>query len=256
MTENSEKPSTVLIDPLLLSNFVHQIINPLNGVVGTLDNVIDGTITDAGRRSQRLEAVRGQLKHSIEMIRNLAFLSQLATDDGAASLAKTVTDVCIPKLIIEAAQFFQEAGHTRGRRIVLTDRDTQYYVKGHADLLRQVFMNLFDNGVKYGNANSEVRVTPRPQKGTGHLFVEVESRGATFDNDEREKIFEMGYRGQAARDATSSGSGLGLFICRRILTLAHRASIEAERSSSGIALFRIRFGSFTIGGPYADTKDK
>jgi hypothetical protein len=51
----------MLVDPLLLSNFVHQVINPLNGVVGTLDNLIDGTIRDPGRRQQRLEALRAQL---------------------------------------------------------------------------------------------------------------------------------------------------------------------------------------------------
>src|SRR5689334_22121671 len=127
--EDSNKDlSVVLIDPLLLSNFVHQIINPLNGVIGTLDNVIDGTITDTGRKKQRLEAVRGQLKQSIEMIRNLAFLSQLATDKGTDALTKTATAVCIPKLIIEAAQFFQEAGSVRGIRILLTDAVTQYHV--------------------------------------------------------------------------------------------------------------------------------
>ena len=46
-----------LFDLHLLSNFVHQIINPLNGVIGTLDNIIDGTVPSE-RRDQRLKAVR------------------------------------------------------------------------------------------------------------------------------------------------------------------------------------------------------
>ena len=41
----------------LLAYFVHQIINPLNGVIGTLDNLIDGSVP-AEKREQRLRAAR------------------------------------------------------------------------------------------------------------------------------------------------------------------------------------------------------
>jgi signal transduction histidine kinase len=253
---NDPRSESSVIDPLLLSNFVHQIINPLNGVVGTLDNIIDGTISDGGRRKQKLEAVRAQLSHSIEMIRNLAFLSQIASDAGTAGLIETANKVCIPQIIIEAAQFFQEAGRSKKIHISLTDDSTQYIVRGHADLLRQVFINIFDNGIKYSDPDTEIRVTPRPQKSTEQLFIEIESRGSGFENEERERLFELGYRGEAARQATSSGSGIGLFICRRILEKAHEARIEAERASSGTTLFRIRFPSYTIGAPYAQGKNR
>ena len=42
-------------DMTMLANFVHQVVNPLNGVAGTLDNLIDGTIQD-DRRLQRTRA--------------------------------------------------------------------------------------------------------------------------------------------------------------------------------------------------------
>ncbi len=44
-------------DLTLLANFIHQIINPLNGVMGTLDNLIDGTVP-VEKRDQRLKATR------------------------------------------------------------------------------------------------------------------------------------------------------------------------------------------------------
>ena len=56
-----------LFDLHLLSNFVHQIINPLNGVIGTLDNIIDGTVPTE-RRDQRLRAVRAQLELSVLLV--------------------------------------------------------------------------------------------------------------------------------------------------------------------------------------------
>jgi signal transduction histidine kinase len=204
--------SSGLVDPLLLSNFVHQIINPLNGVIGTIDNLIDGTIKEPSRRQQRLIAVRAQLTHSIEMIRNLAFLAQVepSADSGGPTLVEAAQDVLLPEVIIEAAQFFQEVGAQRGVKVTLTDPKTQYRVRGHVDLLRQVFVNLFDNAVKYSNPHTVVTVDIHPQKATGHLLVEVASEGCKLEISEKDRIFELGYRGNAARAVRASSRILPL----------------------------------------------
>ena len=63
-----------MIDLALLSNFVHQVVNPLNGVAGTLDNLQNNEIEEH-RRPQRLRAARAQVEQCITLMRNLAFLS-------------------------------------------------------------------------------------------------------------------------------------------------------------------------------------
>jgi hypothetical protein len=47
-----------LVDMHMLSNFVHQVINPLNGVLGTLDNVIDGNMPAAKQHMRLVEGAR------------------------------------------------------------------------------------------------------------------------------------------------------------------------------------------------------
>lgn len=235
-----------VVDAPLLASFTHQIINPLNGVVGTIDNLIDGSISEQ-RRDQRLRMVRGQLTHAIELIRNLAYLSQLTTEAGRQSLRDMGATSVVPEVIIKAAMYFQELASARGVSIDLEDRHTQYVVRGHKVLLQQVFTNLFENAVKYGDANSAVRVISRPQRKSGNFIVEVINLGPGFSAGEREAIFQRGYRGQEARNVVASGSGLGLYICRDILSVGFDASIEAEHSpSSRTTTFRIRFPSVTI----------
>jgi signal transduction histidine kinase len=191
------------------------------------------------------------------LIRNLAFLSQLSSDQGALALREKATNVVIPALVIEAAMYYQEAGEGLGIGINLADRKTQYVVKGHADLLRQVFINVFDNGVKYSDQDTKITVTPHAQSHTGHLLVDIESTGVGFPFEERERIFERGYRGSAAQEIKASGTGLGLYICRRILEVAHNATIEAEYSpKTRKTLFRIRFREFEIGEPYGEGRDE
>lgn len=234
------------VDATLVANFTHQIINPLNGVVGTLDNLIDGTTTGQ-RREQRLRAVRAQLTYTIEMVRNLAYLSQLSTEAGRQGLRNFGSSCLVPELVIESAMFFQELGRERHIQIELDDRDTQYVVKGHEDLLRQVFTNLLENAVKYGFEGSTVHITPWAQKGSHQLIVEVRNLGPGFAYDDRERLFERGYRGASAKALVASGSGLGLYICREILDAAFGATIEAEHSAKKEeTTFRIRFPHFVI----------
>ena len=133
----------------LVANFVHQVINPLTAVSGTLSNLIDGTIQGA-RREQRLRAARGQLETTILLVRNLAYFSGISLDPNNVNPGHVSERCVIPKIILDAAQFFQELGANKHITITLTDRRTQYTILGNSALLQQVFMNLFDNGVKYG----------------------------------------------------------------------------------------------------------
>jgi signal transduction histidine kinase len=235
----------VAVDATLLANFTHQIVNPLSGVVGTIDNLIDGTI-QGERRDQRLRAVRAQLVNAIELVRNLAYLSELSTEGGRDSLRAGAVDVCVPQVIIEAAQILQEMARKRNIEVRLKDSVTQYVVKAHAALLRQVFTNIIENGIKYSDENTEIQLDVRAQRSTKHLLIEIASFGPGFTPAERERIFELGFRGTDALSMRASGSGLGLFICDRIVSL-YDAGIEAEYSpKSRETLFRIRFPSFSI----------
>jgi len=245
-TKPTNEQAVSHLDATLVANFTHQIINPLNGVVGTIDNLIDGTI-GGDRREQRLRAVRAQLQHTIELVRNLAFLSQITTAAGKQSLRELGGECLLPGVIIEAAMFFQEVAAERRIRIDLADRQTQYVLYGHRDLLRQVFTNLFENAVKYGDSDSRVHISPHLQKRTGSLIVEVTNKGEGFEFEERYSIFLRGYRGDSARERVASGSGLGLYLCHEILEAAFGASIEGEHSKARReTTFRIRFPRFTI----------
>src|ERR1700730_14191283 len=123
----------------LIANFVHQVINPLNAVSGTLSNLIDGTI-QGSRREQRLRAARAQLETTILLVRNLAYFSGISLDPTNVNPGHILQPCVVPKIILEAAQFFAEIGENKGITIRLTDRRTQFTVKGNPDLLRQVFM--------------------------------------------------------------------------------------------------------------------
>ena len=221
----------------LIANITHQAINPIGGVIGTLDNIIDGTISD-DRRDQRLRGARAQLEYTVSLIRNLAYFAQYGGED-IPSIGGSIKTTVIPQNLIEAAMFFQEQGQSKDVRIEVMDRHVQNSVKGDPDLMRQVFMNILDNYTKYSLNNSVVEIRHWIQKKTGDLIIEIKGKSISFDANE--DIFALGVRGKQAEGTTSSGSGLGLHICKLIVHRVFKGNISASYiDSSNTARFEIR----------------
>src|SRR5262249_32823032 len=144
-----------VLDLTIISNFLHQIVNPLNGVSGTLDNVINGDVP-ASMVKKRLTSAKYQVENCIDLMRNLATFAEYTTNPVRYRQKHPGQDCSIPDMVIQAANFFQETARKRKMKIHLVDRETQYKIKADKDLLRQIFINLFDNAIKYGNEDSVV----------------------------------------------------------------------------------------------------
>lgn len=223
------------IDLTLLANFTHQVINPLNGVVGTLDNIIDGTI-GPDRREQRTIAARAQLENCITLVRNLAYLAS-----GQNTFSYTAErQIVIPQVIIEAAMFYQEEGKRRKIAIDLENRQDQNKVSGHPETLKQVLMNVFDNSIKYSSFGSKVTVRQWVQKESGDAIITIRSLPAhAITNEDLRRIFDLGFRGANAKQMIASGTGLGLHICNHLIKTKHNGSMSVQKDSDGL-LFQIR----------------
>jgi signal transduction histidine kinase len=223
---------------LLLSNFTHQVINPLNGVMGSLDNILDGSVAE-DKIPIRLRAVRGQLESTVSLIRNLAFFVQYTSNYAAVKKEKMDKLCVIPQIIIEAATFYQEQGRHRGIRIELKNRTVQNAVKGNPDILRQVFMNIFDNGVKYGLEGSTINVEDWIQKSSNDVIVTISGASIGFTPDE--DIFGLGIRGEEAAQVLASGTGLGLHVCKLIVQNVFGGTISAQHAPrTKMTTFEIR----------------
>ena len=142
--------------------------------------------------------------------------------------------------------FFENLAGSVTSKSSSTIETLEYVVKGHEDLLRQVFADLLGRGeVRVRRRHGSI--TPWAREGGHRLIVEVRNLGPGFAYDDRERLFERGYRGASAKALVASGSGLGLYICREILDAAFGATIEAGRSAKKEeTTFRIRFPHFVI----------
>jgi K+-sensing histidine kinase KdpD len=130
-------------------------------------------------------------------------------------------------------------------KLHLSDREIQYKVRADTSLLRQVFINVFDNCVKYGRQGTDVTVKVHIQKSTDDLIVEIINVGDQVPRELWERIFEAGFRGQNARQLVATGTGLGLYICRSILAV-YKGTITYRARANSESIFTIRIPGASI----------
>jgi signal transduction histidine kinase len=247
--DSPAQSSPQTIDLLFLGNFVHQVVNPLNGIAGTLDNVAHGIYSFEDSK-RKVNAARAQLEGCISLVRNLAFFSEVSSATKQLTAPRAHAISILPQIIIEAAMFYQDAAQSRNIEIALLDRDTQYRIKGRPEALRQVFMNLFDNATKYGDSQTKVTIEPRVQQKNRTLLVEIKNIGIGFTGQESDRFFELGVRGREAKESKALGTGLGLYICRRIMEDFIGGSISVSHNSKKReTTFQIRFPTQTWSAP-------
>ena len=82
-------------------------------------------------------------------------------------------------------------------------------------MLATAIRNLLDNAVRYTRPHGRVSVAT--SLADGQVLISVVDQGEGIDAAQRERIFERFYRGDAARDRNSGGSGIGLAIVKHVV---------------------------------------
>lgn len=106
-------------------------------------------------------------------------------------------------------------------------------VNGDSHLLERAMNNLLDNAVRHTPPNGEVWV--RCDSDGGKVRFTIRDTGPGFAEEEMQRVFEPLFRGEASRNRSTGGSGLGLTISRRIMRL-HGGDLEASNHEEGGAL--------------------
>jgi signal transduction histidine kinase len=119
-------------------------------------------------------------------------------------------------------------------------------VTGNPDLIRQVLMNIFDNCRKYNKFDSDVVIHQWIQKGTNDAIITIVNQPrVTIDTTDMPRLFDLGFRGSNGRRIIASGTGLGLYISKKIVEDVHGGSMNVQTVRGSGLIFTIHLP----GGP-------
>jgi two-component system, OmpR family, sensor histidine kinase CiaH len=113
------------------------------------------------------------------------------------------------------------------------------YVNGDLTSLSLAFHNLLNNAIKYGDSENPIVAITGYRQGN-NVLLEVADNGRGVPDDEKKKIFQKFYRVGNEAVRSSKGTGLGLYLVRKILYW-HHADIRAEDNKPGGTVFKVVF---------------
>ena len=105
-------------------------------------------------------------------------------------------------------------------------------------LLQILVNNLIENAVKYSPASGPITVILKKEGGQG--ILQVRDEGVGIPKKEHKRIFQKFYRVGNEDTRTTKGTGLGLYLCRKI-TMDHKMSLQVSDNQPKGTIFAIRF---------------
>jgi len=202
-----------------LGNVSHELKTPIFNIQGYVSTLIDGGLYDENINLEYLKRADKSVDRMINIIDDLETISQL--ESGSLLLDMEKFDV-----VALAHDVIQQLELTSSKRniSIIFDDESKKSLKVQADKfrIRQVFVNLITNSIKYGKDNGYTKLKFKVFDETA--IIEVSDNGIGIEEKHLPRLFERFYRIDKGRSREQGGTGLGLSIVKHIIE-AHEQHI-------------------------------
>jgi two-component system phosphate regulon sensor histidine kinase PhoR len=205
-----------------VANASHELRTPLASITGFIETLQGHARDDPAAAEQFLRIMAAQAERMKRLIDDLLSLNRIEINEHVqprevVDVADTVREVVSALAPVAAAE---------GARVELALPDSGLRVRGSADELAQVFVNLIDNAVKYAGGHGPIRIALEAPSAArpGMLGVTVADCGPGIAREHLPRLTERFYRVNANRSRERGGTGLGLAIAKHIMN-RHRGEL-------------------------------
>lgn len=215
---------------LLLLSLTHDIKTPLSVIKLNAQAVSKGLFKDEDRIKEAASTI------SLKVDEIEEYVSQItqASRDDFLDLSVTEQDFYLSEVIKEISESYENKLSVKKIRFVLDDY-SDCILYGDKDRLVEVIQNLMENAIKYGDGEY---IHIGFEREEGCCLISIENSGATLDKSELTKIFDSFFRGSNA--GNEPGSGLGLYICRQLMSRMNGDIFVKESNSTFVSTVVVR----------------
>ena len=212
-----------------ISRVSHELRTPLTQIRMFAETLLLGRVRSEVERRRSLEIMDQEARRLSHLVENILQFSR--KERGSIRLAPR--PLRLAPLVREIAETFGPMARSRGARLVI-DLDEQPASLVDPEAMRQIFINLLDNALKYGPAGQEIRLTLSQEKGAARISVDDEGPG--IPERDRKRIWERFQRLPRDEKAAIAGTGIGLTVVRELVSL-HGGRVMVETGQRGGARF-------------------
>ena len=223
-TMAEELENTELLRSDFINNFSHEFKTPIVSITGLANLLESGNLSEE-QRVQYARAIREESMRLSSLASNVLNLTKVENQ----TILTDISRFNLSEQVRSAVLLLEEKWTSKNTDLQL-DFD-EFMIEANEELLKQVWINLIDNAIKFvpkcGTVSLEVIDTGE------NLCDKVSNTGSEIPSDKKEKIFNKFY--QADESHATKGNGIGLAIVKRITEL-HRGNVSVT-SGDGVTTF-------------------
>ena len=206
-----------------LQNLAHEFKTPIFAIQGYVDTLLNGALHNDTVNTKFLQNTARNVDRLVNLVDDLDEISKL--EMGIQKL--NMQNFIIQDLLKEVYESLSiKSDEKEIKCIIKKGCELPLSVYADKEKIRQVFINLVDNAIKYGKQHGTIESSFYNVDGK-HILIDVSDDGAGIAEEHLGRIFERFYRTDLARSRKVGGSGLGLSICKHIIE-AHGQNIHAR----------------------------
>lgn len=225
----------------------HQLRTPLTSVKGYLSMVLEG---DAGKLNAQQQKLLTQsylsAQRMVYLIADLLNLSRLNT----GKFVIESTPVNLAEVVQSEIDQLRETAESRGVKLSYTRPEGFPSLMLDETKIRQVVMNFIDNAIYYTPAGGSIDI--ELDQTSAVVEYRVRDTGIGVPKAEQHKLFTKFYRAGNARRARPDGTGLGLFMAKKVIAAQGGVIIFESEEGKG-STFGFRFSRARHAVPIADS---
>ncbi|WP_332689772.1 two-component system histidine kinase PnpS [Halalkalibacter lacteus] len=216
-----------------VANVSHELKTPVTSIKGFTETLLDGAMNTEPLREKFLTIIAKESERLQNLIQDLLDLSRIEQSYFKLNWQKTNLKLTIEE-VIELLR--KKAKEKQIELEVMIEGDVT--LEGDAERLKQIAINLINNGIMYTPVGGDIRVFLKGEE--EQVQLQIADTGVGISDKELPRIFERFYRVDRARSRNSGGTGLGLAIVKHLVE-AHHGKITVVSEVGKGTTFTISF---------------
>lgn len=225
-TMAEELENTEMLRGDFINSFSHEFKTPIVSITGLAHLIESGNLTEE-QRAQYARAIREESMRLSSMASNVLNLSKVENQ----TILTDVSKFNLSEQVRSSVLLLEEKW--TGKNIDLQLDFDEFYIEANEELLKQVWINLIENAVKFSPRCGTVEL--EIFESGNNFCVKISNTGSEIPPEKQDKIFNKFY--QADESHSTRGNGIGLAIVKRIVEL-HNGEIHVE-SKNEITTFSV-----------------
>ena len=205
-----------------VANVSHELKTPLTSINGFVETLIINEDLPSDKRNRFLAIIQKESDRLKRLIEDILLLSSIESKNNLVT--ENVLLYNVFKEVYEMISYIASSKHIK---IYYNFEDEKVAIQAYGDYIKQLFLNLIDNAIKYTPEGGTVIINQFTRN--NEITIEVIDNGVGIPKEDQSKIFQRFYRVDKARSRSVGGTGLGLAITKHIVnSLQGNISVESK----------------------------